>query len=200
VFSPTYIYADIRKKKTHTPEERAKRLTAYNHRYLATSILFLVGLSTIYCRPVYNSSYGVLYAAITVFVIWLLPFSRCNEIFFAFIRDALDKFDKKSSSSLTYRQRIELAFFSYFELIFNFAIIYFVLPVSFFKDFKGFSNVLEAIYFSEVTITTIGYGDISPKHWLPQLLTVYEVFCGFILLLVCFTIYTSKGLSSNNEK
>ena len=41
----------------------------------------------------------------------------------------------------------------------------------------------ESIYFSIVSISTVGYGDIVPHSSLARLLTSLEVICGFLLLL-----------------
>jgi voltage-gated potassium channel len=41
----------------------------------------------------------------------------------------------------------------------------------------------EAIYFSIVSITTVGYGDIVPHSSLARVLAAAEVICGFMLLL-----------------
>jgi voltage-gated potassium channel len=41
----------------------------------------------------------------------------------------------------------------------------------------------ESIYFSIVSITTVGYGDIVPHSSLARLLASFEVICGFMLLL-----------------
>jgi hypothetical protein len=41
----------------------------------------------------------------------------------------------------------------------------------------------ESIYFSIVSIGTVGYGDIVPHSSLARLLASIEVVCGFMLLL-----------------
>lgn len=60
-------------------------------------------------------------------------------------------------------------------------------------------NIIESLYFSGVTITTLGYGDIHPIHPIPQLLTVFEVMCGFSLLVVSFAIYTGLDEDDKNH-
>lgn len=169
--------------------------------------------------------------------------SRCFEIFYAFLRDALDKISDRDSEKrseypriaqlinlilnaklfskfkggiksafsfpgklkskllsscpgaelidgfkLKNQDRLILSFRSYFELIINFAIIYSLLPKDFWKGGDSL-NILEAMYFSGVTITTLGYGDVSPQNWFSQFLSVFEVLCGFSLIVVCLAIY-----------
>lgn len=137
----------------------------------------------------------------TLVVIWqYFLLSRSNEIFIAFLRDAYDKLtlNDTSLSTLTYRDRLVLSFRSYIELIINFGIFYYLLPSNFWKQTVP-SSILESIYFSGVTIVTLGYGDITPSHWLPQLLSIYEVLCGFILIIVCFAIYVGKAQSQRTS-
>jgi hypothetical protein len=170
--------------------------------------------------------------------------SRCSEIFYAFLRDALDKIsqqdsknrinfpnirtlfnfllkkfvedkrhikineciasplllknkflrklplkDKINGEKLKNHDRLILSFRSYFELIINFSIIYFLLPSIYWKEQDSSLDIIEATYFSGVTITTLGYGDISPILWFSQFLSVFEVLCGFTLIVVCLAVY-----------
>jgi len=132
---------------------------------------------------------------IQFFIGWLI-LSRCNEIFLAFIKDAFDKLNNSHKKEfLSYKGRLNLAFISYLELILNFAILYFILYTNNIdtEAIKGIKDIVDAIYFSGTTITTLGYGDILPTQWYTKLLTTYEVICGFTLLLVSFTIYTTRA-------
>ena len=79
----------------------------------------------------------------------------------------------------------------YLELAVNFATVYCLIPARWFD--KSLERCREALHISGVTITTLGYGDFAPKCLLPQILSVYEVFCGFSLLIVSFTVYVSCG-------
>lgn len=85
-----------------------------------------------------------------------------------------------------------MLFFSYGEVLINFAIIFYLLPKQYFKN--EFSSVIEALYFSGISIATVGYGDNYPTHWSTQMLVLYEIFCGLALLLVAFAVYTGFGL------
>lgn len=203
ILSPTYLFANFRKKDADRrggAKGRARRIIAYNHRYLASSILSTLfwGLTRDWSNyPI--DKYRLVYSILIAIYIWLLPLSRCNEIFYAFIRDAMDKVGhKEAHSTLSFQKRIELSLYSYVELLINFAIIYYILPSCWFKGDTPFSTIIDSIYFSGVTITTLGYGDYFPSYWIPKLLVVYEVFCGFILLIVSFAIYAGRGL--NNKK
>jgi hypothetical protein len=85
---------------------------------------------------------------------------------------------------------IVLTFLAYVHVLIAFAVIY--LAESFwlgdpFKSSPGlWANPIDGLYFSTVTITTVGYGDLSPEHWLGKLLVIFEIFVGLILLVVAF--------------
>ena len=128
-------------------------------------------------------------------VFWcIVLFSRVHEIFCAFLLDAFDTLNNRvKSSSLSNASRLELSLRSYIELILNFSLFYYIVPESFWKDCESVGGISESIYFSGVTITTLGYGDITPINPLVQIVTVYEVLCGFTLLIISFSMYTSKA-------
>ncbi len=88
---------------------------------------------------------------------------------------------------------MRLALNSYAELILNFALIYSLIPSIWWRDPKP-STFTDVISYSAATITTSGGLGFNPQHVWLQLLSAYEVFCGLILLVVCFTIYTSRAL------
>lgn len=161
------------------------------------------------CFVVEPSSPMMTFAMYVVLPVILL--SRCSEILYAFLIDAYDKIsasDKLSDSALPsakawwhleigdepiqMHHRMVLALRSYIELILNFSVLYFLLPIEQWKELKDPLTVIDTLYFSGVTITTLGYGDITPTGWFPKFLSVYEVFCGFTLLVVCFAVYLSK--------
>ncbi|WP_429138702.1 potassium channel family protein [Aeromonas allosaccharophila] len=219
-----------------------KVIRSLNWGYFITSTLsflmlvFYFNISTSTDREVENLS-----SIESFWIVFLL--SRCFEIFYAFLRDALDKISDKDSGNrseypriaklinltldaklfchykgniksafsfigkvkskllsglpgselvngakLKNHDRLVLSFRSYFELVINFSIIYSLLPGIFWKG-GGSLNIIEAMYFSGVTITTLGYGDISPENWFSQFLSVFEVLCGFSLIVVCLAIY-----------
>ncbi|ADT67622.1 potassium channel family protein [Pseudoalteromonas sp. SM9913] len=194
VLSPTFAAARLLKKRY----DRTKVIRALNSIYLWVAIVSSISLIIYqeYTKPIGDIVLNSDLSYIVIFLWSYFLISRCNEIFWAFLKDAFDKMDKgdNSESDLTPSERIKLSLKSYLELIVNFAMLYLLLPQTEYvwKDGNAPSNVAEALYFSGVTITTLGYGDISPSHWWPQFLTVYEVFCGFILLIVCFAIYAGR--------
>ncbi|HAC88083.1 MAG: hypothetical protein CME82_16565 [Halomonas sp.] len=209
--SPTYKYAEKKKfeliAKACTPSDLSSSLQEYNKRYFIMSIgwcvLAALSVHIGYCLfegGFYaDDYYKYVFGGIVVFISWIFLVSRAVEIFKAFLDDAVQKLDgDKPSSDLKYGQRLRLSFNSYVELIINFATLYYLVPSYFYKDSYEFSTMFEAIYFSGVTITTLGYGDISPSNPVLQLLSVFQVLAGFALIVVCFAIYS--GLALGQEK
>lgn len=194
VFSPTYILAGYLKEKF----DRTETIKVLNSFYLWISIVSAISLLIYqeYFDPIGKLTLNSQLSFITILIWSYFLFSRCNEIFWAFLKDAFEKMDIKikTNSKLSPRDRIQLSLKSYLELVIDFSILYLLLPATstMWTNEVYLESITDALYFSGVTITTLGYGDISPEHWWPQFLTVYEVFCGFTLLIVCFAIYAGK--------
>lgn len=199
ILSPTWALADFAKTKW----DRTKVIEVLNSVYLwvaIASVSAVLVFQEYWAEPTSRSlNSSIPYFFVFAWTYFLL--SRCNEIFWAFLRDAFDKMDKtkKSKSDLQPHDRVRLSLKSYLEIVLNFSLLYALLPMTEAVWNNGQFPIqsTDAMYFSGVTITTLGYGDFSPAHWYPQFLTVYEVFCGFILLIVCFAIYS--GIGPNNQ-
>ena len=186
LLSPTWALADNLKPKDKF--KRAIVIKKLNSLYLWISVVSVIGV-LVYQKFWVFPDKACLNIALPYIVIFPWSYfllSRCNEIFWAFLRDAFDQLDEKDNpnSTLTYKDKLKLSLKSYLELIINFSLLYALLPSTkeFWSNGKAPTEISCALYFSGVTITTLGYGDISPQHWYPQFLTIYEVFCGFILL------------------
>jgi hypothetical protein len=85
-------------------------------------------------------------------------------------------------------------------LVFMFASIYTAIGAESFtinEELKGFeqntlSQFIMFTYYSVVTLTTLGFGDISPKETLSMIFVVLEVFLGYITLGALITIFANK--------
>ena len=72
---------------------------------------------------------------------------------------------------------------SYVALVPVFALIYWWLPDGQFRIPDGAGTDFGAwLYYSIVTITTLGFGDYTPAHGWAQAVTAIEVMCGLIIL------------------
>jgi voltage-gated potassium channel len=131
------------------------------------------------------------------FYLWLVPFSRCNEIFYAFLRDAFDHLNGlPARTDFTPFERVKLATRSYLEVALDFGIVYFFLPSSWFSN--AFRSIIHAVYFSGITMTTVGYGDIAPLQPFSQLLVLYEVVIGLVLAVITIAIYIGSNRPSRD--
>ena len=61
-------------------------------------------------------------------------------------------------------------------------ILLFVIGIAFYTRVEGWRSV-DAFYFTGVTITTIGYGDIAPKTDIGKIFTVFFALMGVSLTL-----------------
>jgi hypothetical protein len=122
-------------------------------------------------------------------LLFCVPWSRVVEIPWAFLGEANQRLaGKRARIPLPVNKRLRNLLFSYFELVVDFAVLYFLLPDGSFRfgtvafqqvRFHGF---FQAIYFSAMTITTTGYGDIAPQRWASQFLCMTEPVAGLVLV------------------
>ena len=183
VLSPTRAFAEyLRPKEAHAA---AAFIRSWN-----LAFLVVAGATWALLCAIELGSGRILW--LLAFYLWVLPFSHVNEIFYAFLRDALDRIkgDPESTTLRPY-DRVVLVSRSYLEAIVNFGLLYYLA----FRDAftRPLRDAVEAIYFSTITITTVGYGDLAPRQPLPQLLVVYEVLLGIVLIVVAIGTYIDKA-------
>lgn len=122
-------------------------------------------------------------------VLIIYAYSRIFEIAYAFYKDPLSQ---AKESDLKVNDRLVMAMRSYFGLAFNFAVLYYFIPIAgLFKVAEQchLSSFMESFYFSGVTLATLGYGDVTPIHWLSRLLAVSEVFTGILIIAIAIAAY-----------
>lgn len=132
--------------------------------------------------------------------------SRCIEIPFAFLSDALDKTrGSPKESNISVATRIELSILVYFELLLNYSLIYTLLPIKHWKignmcmeqlvvqnvvDQSNTFTVLNSLYYSVVTATTLGYGDIQPVTNMTKFLSISEVLSSMVIIVISIAVYS----------
>ena len=84
-----------------------------------------------------------------------------------------------------------VALTSYLEMILNFSMLLALVRADAWHDESGNGpkSVTDILFYSASTITTSGGGGFVPNGIIPQVLTVFEIACGLILLVVCFAVY-----------
>lgn len=94
---------------------------------------------------------------------------------------------------------------AYFGAVPIFAFIYSLMPGDWFQygcESNNLSNFLNSLYFSTITITTLGYGDIYPIHLLSKIIVVLESLFGILSIgffLNAVALKKSK-IDANDEK
>lgn len=88
------------------------------------------------------------------------------------------------------RRALLLAVYTYIEYILLFAVLYLNIDYSF-QIYDQLTNIVNALYFSATTITTLGFGDIVPKNIYSKIATIFESITG-ILYIAVFLYYTAS--------
>ncbi|MFC2160994.1 potassium channel family protein [Acidobacteriota bacterium] len=61
-------------------------------------------------------------------------------------------------------------------------------------------SYFDMLYYSLVTITTVGYGDITPIHWISKLFVMSEIMFGLGFVLLLFTMMISLYIDIQQKK
>ena len=73
-------------------------------------------------------------------------------------------------------------------LVFSFAVLYTFVGI----DYGKYPTVLSPLYYSVVTLTTLGYGDVKPASTGGQIIVMFEVIFGYIMLGGLLSIFNNK--------
>jgi len=61
-------------------------------------------------------------------------------------------------------------------------------------------NWLDSLYFTLITITTVGYGDISPQTNLGKILTMVLIVFGIGIILTFIEVFAQKRMVKRSKK
>lgn len=190
--------SEIMDKRRRKAERKARafslRVSNCVYRSLSTSFLIIAWMS----GDVYTFPRAFEGGTSTVAIVFITCYaiSRAHEVVYSFGRDALRiARGEPGSSDLTREDRIKLALWSYYSLLIDFALLFWIWQHDFIGDdgLLPFKTVLDAVYYSAVTITTLGYGDISPSQTWGRIMVMYELVCGIALFILSIAIYVGAS-------
>ena len=85
-------------------------------------------------------------------------------------------------------------------LILSFGASYYAMSVANPASFSRQLSILDSIYFSVITIATVGYGDIAPVAGYAKVFTIFEVLLGLLYILFIVSIFLSVFLKHQNQQ
>lgn len=85
-----------------------------------------------------------------------------------------------------------------FRGLFALVVVTLAAGTLFYRQIEGWS-LLDSFYFSSITLTTVGYGDLAPETNAGKLFTVFYVFTG-IGLIVAFLNAVAKSTVQQREE
>jgi hypothetical protein len=189
LFSPTYCLITWLKRGKPKADKTAL-LRWWSRGAAAITVFAVVGVLIAERLGTINPCIVI---AMGVFALW-----RANEIVFAFFRDATSRLGgEPQTTSFTAPERLKFVAVSYLEMIGCFGFVYLGLQTLLISLFgpaaqaykKTLPSLADAIYLSSTIITTLGYGESDPAAWSSKILSIWEVFSGFVLFAVALSVY-----------
>ncbi len=108
--------------------------------------------------------------------------------------------DTEYRTAASYRRNLLMALVNFVEITLGFAAIYYC---SFKESIKELSTSVDAIYFSFVSATTTGFGDMVPTTAWAKIICVFQTFVSFLFAVFIIGIYISnlnkKGFLNNDK-
>jgi voltage-gated potassium channel len=68
----------------------------------------------------------------------------------------------------------------------------------FYRQTEGW-NLLDSLYFSVVTLTTIGYGDLSPSTAASKIFTIFYIFVGIGIILAFVNTVAERAMERRSR-
>lgn len=125
-----------------------------------------------------------------VFVVTLYAFVRVMEVVVFQINSQIyggypgKKAPRLHYTVLSYRRSIFIAVILYLEAILWFAVLYRFNCESFHSSGLPLSNAMKALYYSFITMTTIGYGDVYPETSWGFLIVIAQSITAVVMIVL----------------
>lgn len=192
-FSLTRLIVEIFKLRQNKPQCKRRVIKNFHKRYfIFTTCICLFAL---FILPLIGKKIDLYFIFLKFspkvkWVVFAYAVYRIVETILAFYCDSMRILEgKKQKTAIASIDRLKMAMRSYLSMCMEFTIIYFICRDGFeCNHVQKISSMFDALYFSNATIMTIGYGDIAPtNNWL-KLLSVGEGFCGLLMIVLAITM------------
>lgn len=85
-------------------------------------------------------------------------------------------------------------------VVISFASFFYAISVLYPSSFSSKLTILDSIYFSIITATTVGYGDISPISNLAKLFVMFEILFGMLYILFVVSMFLSVFIKRQSDE
>ncbi|HBF40189.1 MAG TPA: hypothetical protein DDW50_23135 [Firmicutes bacterium] len=157
----------------------------YNNLTITLGYIIIEIVSYVYLIPT-NSDFNTFYISL---------FSISITYLLYYVTFAFEKINDASLSKIDLRKAVTRIGTSVICGILFFAINYFFIYQVNIQNFKGnigndlFSQAISFIYFSFVTFSTLGYGDIVPNSIIARLFVIEEILYYFIIVFFVISLF-----------
>lgn len=119
------------------------------------------------------------------FVIWIMVYVLLETVLYVpTLIFASDMFSKPRS----YKRSMLLLFLNYIEIVFAFGVLYsFGAYLN-----KPFNHWFDAVYFSTITSSSIGYGDFYPVTTIGKVLVSFQAFLFLFFVVLFLNFFSAK--------
>jgi positive regulator of sigma E activity len=196
-FSGYYRHKESKTKEIISQIIRRKTIVIYNFLTLLCSLIFISYTFVQYLSPFTCESFlKVLITCFMIYRSWEILICQLNVLFHT------DKEVNPSGYKRGYiepRRLLFVAILNYFEILFLYAIAYHYFQYLFSVEGLCLNDIFHAIYFSAVTMTTLGYGDIYPiETWGAIITTIHIILSIFLTLMVLSRFISNLDQSKKN--
>lgn len=85
-----------------------------------------------------------------------------------------------------------------FRGLFGLVVVTLLSGTIFYNQIEGW-NLLDSLYFSVVTLTTIGYGDLSPSTATSKIFTIVYIFVGLGIILAFVNTVAERAMERSRK-